>query len=62
MIEIIKEIIKLITTFINGIFYLEIDLTETVDVYIGVLVIAFLFIVLSIYFIFKAIGLVGGGD
>ena len=62
MIEIIKEIIKLITTFINGIFYLEIDLTETVDVYVGVLVIAFLFIVLSIYFIFKAIGLVGGGN
>jgi len=62
MIEIIKEIIKLITTFINGIFYLEIDLTETVDVYLGVLVIAFLFIVLSIYFIFKAIGLIGGGD
>lgn len=62
MIEIIKEIIKLIMTFINGIFYLEIDLTETVDVYLGVLVIAFLFIVLSIYFIFKAIGLIGGGD
>lgn len=62
MIEIIKEIIKLITIFINGIFYLEIDLTETVDVYLGVLVIAFLFIMFSIYFIFKSLGLIGGGD
>lgn len=62
MIEIVKEIVKLTVKFINGIFYIKIDLTDTIDVYLGVLVISFLFIMLSIYFIFKAIGLVGGGD
>lgn len=62
MIDVIREIIKLTMDFINGIFYLQIDLTDTVDVYLGVLVIAILFITLSIYFIFKALGIVGGGD
>ena len=62
MIDIIKQIINLISTFINSIFYWEIELTDTIDVYLGVLVIAFLFIVLSIYFIFKSLGIIGGGE
>lgn len=62
MIEIIREIIDLMIEFINGLFYLQIDLTDTLDIYLGVLIVAFWFIMLSIYFIFKALGIVGGGE
>lgn len=62
MIDIIKSFIDLIKIYINSLFYLKIDLTPKFEVYLGVLVIAFLFIVFSIYFIFKALGIFGGDD
>jgi len=62
MIEICKKILDLIMIMVNKFFFLKIDLTDTLDVYLGVLIIGFLFIVLLIYFIFKALGIIGGDD
>ncbi len=62
MIEVIKNIINLIKVFVNSLFYLKIELLKGVDVYLGVLVIAFLFIVFAIYFIFKALNIIGGDE
>ena len=58
MIEIIKKIIDLIIIAINVFFYLKIELTEEVSIYLGLLIIAFLFIVLTIYLIFKSLSII----
>lgn len=63
MIDIIKNIFDLMIDFINSIFFLEIELTNDTNVYLGVLVCSFVTFVLILYFILKALGVIDkGGD
>lgn len=62
MVDIIKSIIDLITSFINGIFNFQIEFIDGHPVAIGIVVIAFIFIVVSIYLIFKALGIIKESD
>lgn len=59
MIEIIKKIIDLATTFINNMFLLEVEWEAGQTIAIGKIVVAFVFVVLTIYMICDALGLLG---
>ncbi len=58
MFDIIKGFIQLITQAINSLFYIEIDLFDGFNIYLGVLVITFITVLLFLYFIFVAIGVI----
>lgn len=62
MIEIIKNIIDLVSIFINGLFNLEIEFFENKHAPLGYIVIAFVVIIVAIYLIFDALGLKSKGD
>lgn len=57
MIEIIKNIFNLMTSFINRLYNIELDLTDTMTVKLGTLILAFIFFVLTILVILKSIGI-----
>lgn len=59
MIEIIESIFDLMTTFISSIFDFKIEFFEGEEVSLGIVVVAFLFLVLALYFILKAFKVVG---
>lgn len=61
MIDIIKNLIDSVIYFANWLFFLKIDLDSEHTVALGVLTVAFLFIVYSLYFILKSIGIIGDG-
>ena len=56
MIEIIKQTFDLMMIFFEGFFNIEIEFTNEINLKLGVIVISFLFLVLTIYLIFRAIG------
>lgn len=56
MFEIIKGIIDILKIGIDKLFVIEIDLYDDVTVSLGVLIVAFIFIVFMIYIILNAIG------
>ena len=58
MLDIVKELFNLAYKFINALYYIEIDLLPDTNVYLGRLVIAFIFSLVALYLIFKAIGVV----
>lgn len=63
MIEILGQIFNIIVKFINWFFTLKIEFTSGFEVSIAELGIAFAFIVIVIYLICRAFGIVGGrGD
>lgn len=62
MIEIVQNIFALMSQFINGIFNFQIELVEGEPIAIGIVVVSFLFIVISLYLILKAIGVIGGDN
>lgn len=62
MIECVREIIKIMTNFINWLFQLNIEITENLTISIGTLFLSFIVFVLIIYFVLKAIGIVKGDD
>lgn len=62
MIEVIYQIIDLIIQFINSIFNFKIDFIDGESVPIGIIIVAFVFFVLVIYLILKAIGISGKDD
>lgn len=62
MIEIIKNLIDLMMKFIDGMFKLKIDLSPDFNISLGMLVIGFLVVVLSIYFLLIALGVISKGD
>ena len=57
MIEIIKNVFDLMTGFINRLYNIPIDLSDTMTVKLGTLVLSFIFFVITIYVILKAIGI-----
>lgn len=62
MIEVIYQVIDLVIQFINNIFNFKIDFIDGEYVPIGIVVVAFVFFVLVIYLILKAIGISGKDD
>lgn len=62
MIDIVKSIIDMCNIFINKLFNIRIDLAPGFYVSIGELIIAFLVIILTIYFILKGLGIISKGD
>lgn len=61
MFEIIKEIFKLIYQFINSLYYIEFDILPEKNIYLGNLVLITVFILLALYLILYAIGIVREG-
>lgn len=62
MIEIVKNIIDLCNMFINKIFKIKIDLMPGLTVSMGELIISFLVIIFTIYFVLKGLGVISKGD
>lgn len=62
MLEIIKNIIDLCNIFINKIFKFRIDFSPGFTVSMGELIIGFLIVVLTVYFILKGLGVITKGD
>ena len=62
MLDILKRLIDLCNIFINKVFNFRIDLTPGFTISIGELVIAFLTIVLTIYFVLRGLGVITKGD
>lgn len=61
MIDIIKNLIDSAMYFVNWLFFLKIDLDNDRTISLGVLTLAFLFIVYSLYFMLRSIGIIGDG-
>ena len=59
MIEIIKSIFDLMTNFISTIFDFKIEFFNGEKISIGIVVVAFLFLVLALYFILKTFKVIG---
>lgn len=62
MIEILKKIIDLCNIFINKLFRIRIDLMPGFTVSMGELIIGFLIVILTIYFILRGLGVITKGD
>lgn len=62
MIEIIYKLIDIMKIFIDKLFNFQIEFTKGNYVPIGIVVIAFIFLVFAIYIIFKALGLTKESD
>ena len=62
MIEIVKNIIDLCNIYINKIFNINIDLAPGFNVPFGMLIISFLVMVLTIYFVLRGFGVISKGD
>lgn len=62
MIEIIQSLFGLMSQFINGIFNFKIELVEGEPIEIGIVVVSFVFVVVALYLILKAVGIVGGDN
>ena len=56
MIEIIKNLLDMTVIFIDWLFNLQVEFIGTSKVSLGVIVISFLFLVISLYLILKALG------
>ena len=61
MIDTIKNLIDSIMYFVNWLFFLKIDLDGERQIALGILTIAFLFIVYSLYLLLKSVGIIGDG-
>lgn len=61
MIDTIKNLIDSVMYFVNWLFFLKINLDSEHTVALGVLTIAFLFIIYSLYFMLRSIGIIGDG-
>ena len=59
MIEIIKSIFDLMTSFISTIFDFKIEFFEGEKISIGIVVVAFVFLVCALYFILKTFKVIG---
>ena len=62
MVEIIKDYIDLSTSFINRIFFFEVEFRAGEMLPIGKIVTAFMFFAFAIYFILDALGILERGD
>ncbi len=62
MIEIVKNIIDLANIYINKMFNIKIDLIPGFYISIGELIISFLVIILTIYFVLKGFGIISKGE
>lgn len=62
MIEIVKNIIDLCNIYINKIFNINIDLAPGFNVSLGMLIISFLAMILTIYFVLRGFGVISKGD
>lgn len=62
MIEVVMNIMDLMIKFIEGLYMIEIDLSPGFYVSLGELFIGFLIVVLSIYFMLIALGVIPRGD
>lgn len=62
MIDIIKNLIDLTMQLINGLYNMQVDITPGVNVSLGELVIGFLIVILTIYFVFVGLGIISKGD
>ena len=62
MVEIIKNFLILCADFINKLFDMEIEWQVGQNVPIGKVVLAFIFLAFTIYFIVDCMGLLDGGD
>lgn len=61
MLDVIKDILTLTLQAINSVFNFKIELVEGGEsIEIGIVVTAFIFILLALYLILKACGIVGG--
>lgn len=58
MFEVIKELFKLVYQFINSLYYIQFDILPDKNVYLGNLVLTFIFILLALYLILKSIGII----
>lgn len=59
MIEIIENIIDIVVQFINGIFDFKVEFWEGTQVSVGLIVCAFVLLVVSIYIILKTLKVIG---
>ena len=62
MLEIIKGIVDILKIGIDKLFVIEIDLYDNVKVSLGVLIVAFIFIISMIYIIINALGFYEGRE
>lgn len=62
MLEIIKGIVDILKIGIDKLFVIEIDLYDNVKVSLGVLIVAFIFIISMIYIIINALGFYEGKE
>lgn len=62
MVKIIESYLGMVARFINEIFLFQIEWEPGQMVPIGKVVLAFVFIITSLYLIFDAFGLIGGDE
>ncbi len=62
MVEIIKGIIDLSTTFINNIFLFKFEFETGQFIPVGKVVVAFVFIATALYLILDALGIIDKGE
>ena len=62
MIEIIKNIFDLMTTFISTIFDFKVEFFEGEKISIGIIVVAFVYLLFALYFILKTFKVIGDDD
>lgn len=62
MIDIIKNFIDIIMRFINTLFFLKVELINGKEIALGYVVVAFIFIVVALYLILNAAGVIKKGD
>ena len=55
---IVKSYIDLVMITLNAFFNIEIELTESIRIKLGILVLSFIAIVYTLYFIFKALKII----
>ena len=62
MIEIVQNLFSMVAEFINWFFTLEIDFYQNQKISIGELVVLFVFLMVGIYIVLEAIGILKKGD
>lgn len=62
MVEIIRNFLILCADFINKLFDMQIEWQTGQSVPIGKVVLAFIYLAFTLYFIFDCMGLLDGGD
>lgn len=60
MLENLKNIVDIVIYFINWLFFLNIEITPDLNIYLGILVIAFIFVLIVLKKLLEFLGILNG--